>query len=104
MIDFNKELIALAKAKGMPEWQFKNIIRNSNDALRSIKQRRIDHRWAKQGWSMNKGKTLRSQTGMSVGAFLLLQDRYFPETADSHERIKLEEELMRRHSVVMTHE
>ena len=101
-----QELTELAKAKGiMPgSATFQRIIANANDNLSRIKVRRSEHRDANRGWVHGSKGALRSQTGMSVAEYLLLKDRYMPEEADVHERIKLSEELRRKHAHLSTHD
>lgn len=83
---------------------YARIIANANDNLRRIKVRRDEHRYANRGWMKGSKAALRSQTGMSVAEYLLLKDRYMPEEASREERIKLQEELQRRHAHLSTHD
>lgn len=98
------ELEELARAWGMPDWQIKKCVQSANRSFKAAYDRRAIHRFAKNGWSMNKGKTLYSEVLMSIGEFLLFKDRYFAENADDHEKIKLLEELKRREPRYKTHD
>lgn len=104
--NYIQELTELAKAKGiMPGSDtFNRIIANANDNLNRIKIRRGQHRFAKRGWAQGSHASLRSQSGMSVAEYLLLKDRYMPEEASREERIKLQEEMIRRHDHLRTYD
>ena len=88
------ELEELARAQGMGDSQIKRVIRNSNRNAHIMNLRRQDHRDANRGWDGKKN--MRAEAGMSVAEYLLLQNRYFPDGAEEHERVKLLEELKRR--------
>lgn len=87
----------LARGRGFSDRMIQRILRNAHRSAEVSKRRREIHRFSRNGWSMNRGKTMLSEVTMKVGDYLLLKDRYFPDGADPHEQVKLLEELKRRH-------
>ena len=105
-----KSLDNLSHAVDIPEQKLKCMLARANKRLllkqsygraksySSASERRREHWFApRKGWSLNKGKTMLSECVMSVSDYLFFKDRYFPDEADEHERIKLLEEFKKNH-------
>ena len=85
-----KDLDLMARGKTLPFWKIQ-------ESMKAAHERRKEHRFAKNGWTMNKGRTMLIQSRMSVAEYLMYKDRYFPDNADIHEKNKLQEEFMKNH-------
>ena len=85
-----KDLDFMAKGANIPLWKIQK-------SMKAAQERRKEHRFARNGWSMNKGKTMLIQSRMSVAEYLMFKDRYFPDNADIHEKNKLQQEFMKHH-------